>query len=74
MMKKVFKGAFWLYKTFVSPLVKRLFGGGCKFAPTCSEYALCAIGSYGILKATPLIIKRLLRCHPFAKYSFDPLK
>lgn len=45
----------------------------CRFHPSCSQYALDAIEVYGILKGFFLIIRRLLRCHPFAKGGFDPV-
>jgi uncharacterized protein len=46
----------------------------CRFTPTCSEYMKEAIIMYGAFKGIKLGIKRLLRCHPFGKYGFDPLK
>ncbi len=44
---------------------------GCKFIPTCSEYAKEAIETYGAFKGTYLSIKRIMRCHPFRKVSVD---
>lgn len=44
---------------------------GCKFIPTCSEYAKEAIITYGVFKGTYLSIKRIMRCHPFRKISVD---
>ena len=46
----------------------------CRFIPTCSEYTKQAIDKYGALKGLKLGIKRILRCHPFGKYGYDPLK
>ena len=46
----------------------------CRFTPTCSEYAKQAISKYGVLKGLFLSIKRILKCHPFGKYGYDPLK
>lgn len=46
----------------------------CIYVPTCSEYAIEAINKYGALKGGFLAIKRILRCHPFAKGGYDPLK
>ena len=46
----------------------------CRFTPTCSEYMIEAINKYGALKGLKIGIKRLLRCHPFGKYGYDPLK
>lgn len=44
---------------------------GCKFIPTCSEYAKESIETYGAFKGSILSIKGILRCHPFRKVSVD---
>lgn len=46
----------------------------CRFTPTCSEYAKQALSKYGFLKGWSLAIKRILRCNPFGKSGYDPLK
>ena len=46
----------------------------CKFYPTCSEYTKQAILKYGSLKGIYLGIKRIIRCNPFSKGGYDPLK
>ena len=46
----------------------------CKYYPTCSEYAKQAIEKYGALKGSALAIKRILKCNPFSKGGYDPLK
>lgn len=46
----------------------------CKFYPTCSEYAKQAIEKYGICKGGFLAGKRILKCNPFSKGGYDPLK
>lgn len=46
----------------------------CKFYPTCSEYTKQAIQKYGVIKGCFLGIKRILRCNPFSKGGYDPLK
>ena len=46
----------------------------CKFTPTCSEYTKEAIEKYGALKGTFKGIKRILRCNPFNKGGYDPVK
>ncbi|OGM03890.1 membrane protein insertion efficiency factor YidD [Candidatus Woesebacteria bacterium RIFCSPHIGHO2_01_FULL_39_32] len=61
------------YKKFISPLLERVFGGGCKFVPTCSEYAAESIKQYGVWKGGILSIKRFGRCHPFTKGLYDPV-
>ena len=46
----------------------------CKFYPTCSEYTIQAIEKYGAGKGMILGIGRILRCNPFSKGGYDPLK
>ena len=46
----------------------------CKFYPTCSEYTKQAIEKYGSLKGTVLGMYRIIRCNPFSKGGYDPLK
>ena len=46
----------------------------CKFYPTCSEYTKQAIEKYGAGKGLALGIWRILRCNPFSKGGYDPLK
>ena len=46
----------------------------CKFTPTCSNYSIEAIKEYGSFKGTLLTIKRILRCNPFSKGGYDPIK
>lgn len=62
-----------LYKEIFSPIF-HAWGSECKFYPTCSEYTKQAIEKYGLLKGTLLGIKRILKCNPFSKGGYDPLK
>ena len=50
------------------------FHYSCKFYPRCSDYTIEAIETYGALKGSFLGIKRILRCNPFSKGGYDPLK
>jgi putative membrane protein insertion efficiency factor len=59
-----------LYKTFLSPFLLP----ACRFTPTCSEYASEAVEKYGAIRGTWLAAKRILRCQPFCKGGFDPVK
>ncbi len=49
-------------------------GVKCKFYPTCSEYTKQAVLKYGVCKGTFLGIKRIVRCNPFSKGGYDPVK
>ena len=46
----------------------------CKYYPTCSEYTKQAIEKYGLLKGIFLGAWRLIRCNPFSKGGYDPLR
>ena len=59
----------WLYQIFVSPL----FGVNCRHLPSCSHYAKDALNMYGPLRGSYFAVKRILRCHPWAKPMFDPV-
>lgn len=59
-----------LYKTFLSPF----FPPACRFEPTCSEYTKQAVEKYGALRGTWMGIKRILRCQPFCKGGYDPVR
>lgn len=69
-MKKILLLIINLYKIFISPLLFALFGYGCKFEVSCSEYAKKVIKNYGAGKGTLLAIKRLSKCHPFSKTEY----
>lgn len=68
-MKTVFLGLIRAYQLLISPFLPR----SCRFFPSCSDYALEAIGRYGTLKGGWLTVRRVLRCHPFHPGGFDPI-
>lgn len=45
----------------------------CRFSPTCSEYMIEAINTYGVIKGVRLGIKRIARCHPGGDFGYDPV-
>jgi putative membrane protein insertion efficiency factor len=57
------------YRRFISPLL----GPHCRFAPSCSAYALDAVREHGALRGSWLAVRRLARCHPFNPGGFDPV-
>lgn len=69
-MKTIALGLIRGYQRFVSPVLPP----SCRFQPTCSEYAYEAIGRYGIVRGGAKAMWRLLRCHPFSRGGFDPLR
>mgnify|MGYP005774431571 FL=1 len=72
-MKKIL---IWLIKGYqkcISPGL-RYMGVQCKYYPSCSEYTKQAIEKHGCIKGIFLGIKRILKCNPFSKGGYDPLK
>ncbi len=63
------------YQRIVSPALHGLFGptAGCRFEPTCSQYALEAIEAHGALRGSWLATRRLCRCHPWGGCGHDPV-
>jgi uncharacterized protein len=57
------------YKWAISPL----FPPGCRYVPTCSEYAMDAVERYGALRGAVMAVGRVLRCHPLARGGYDPV-
>ncbi len=56
------------YQATLSPLL----GGHCRFAPSCSEYALESFRTLPPWRAAWLTLRRLLRCHPLGGSGYDP--
>ena len=59
-----------LYKLLISPLT----GHSCRYLPTCSDYCMEALKTYGLLKGLLLSLKRILSCNPWSSGGFDPVK
>jgi len=45
----------------------------CRYHPTCSEYAIEAVGRHGPGRGLLLAAKRILRCHPWGRFGHDPV-
>jgi len=57
------------YRLFLSPV----FGGRCRFYPTCSQYALDALKSKTLFNSLKLILIRISKCHPLGDGGYDPV-
>ena len=68
-MKFLIIGIIKTYQTLISPL----FPPSCRFYPSCSQYALEAVSTYGALRGGWLAIKRISKCHPFHEGGLDPV-
>lgn len=58
-----------VYQLTLSPLL----GNSCRYEPSCSRYTYEAVQRYGWAKGSWTGVKRIARCHPFAKGGYDPV-
>jgi hypothetical protein len=73
-MTRILLAMLDFYRRWISPALHSLNpGNGCKYLPTCSEYASIAIASHGPLRGVALAGWRLLRCNPLARGGLDPV-
>ena len=64
-------GIIKLYKIFISPI----FQNSCRFEPTCSQYCIDSLNTYGLIKGVAKSISRIARCNPwFGHGGYDPVK
>ena len=68
-MKRLLLAAIGAYSRWISPARPRR----CRYEPTCSAYAVEAIGRFGAIRGLVLAGWRLLRCNPFSHGGFDPV-
>lgn len=68
-MKRIALGVLFFYKNILSPVVHSIAGSGsgCRYSPTCSEYAKIHIARDGIIKGSAKSFLRILYCQPFVK-------
>ncbi len=57
------------YQWFISPVLP----GTCRYSPTCSEYAIQAIGRFGPVRGAWLALRRFGRCQPWGSFGIDPV-
>lgn len=67
--------AIRIYRWTISPAQTFLFGatGGCRFTPSCSQYAAEAVQVHGAITGSSLALKRICRCHPWGGCGHDPV-
>lgn len=70
MLNKVVRGMISIYQWTLSPLFISL-GGGCRFYPSCSRYALLCFERFSFFTALWYSCRRLLMCHPFCEGGVD---
>jgi uncharacterized protein len=68
-MTKITLGLIRVYQATLS----NILGGQCRYLPSCSQYTYEAVGKYGWLRGGLMGLRRVGRCHPFARGGFDPV-
>jgi uncharacterized protein len=62
-----------VYRFIISPFL----GNTCRYSPTCSEYSIEALKTFGLFKGLFISLKRILSCHPIkflgGGEGFDPV-
>jgi uncharacterized protein len=67
--RRVLMGVVRAYRLLLSPSL----GSACRFAPTCSVYALQALEQHGALGGSYLAAHRIVRCNPWCQGGCDPV-
>ena len=68
-MRKILIGLIRIYQYAISPFLPP----HCRYTPTCSTYAVEAIGRFGILRGGWMALRRIGRCHPWHEGGHDPV-
>jgi putative membrane protein insertion efficiency factor len=66
---RVLQAVIRAYQVTISPV----FAGSCRYYPSCSQYTYEAVTRYGWLRGSWMGMKRIGRCHPFARGGYDPV-
>ncbi|MDF1794122.1 MAG: membrane protein insertion efficiency factor YidD [Thalassobaculaceae bacterium] len=59
----------YFYRYILAPFS----AGSCRYAPSCSAYAVEAVDTHGVLRGGALALRRIARCHPWGGSGVDPV-
>ena len=71
---KLWKSLFILPIKFYQLAISPMLPNTCRHLPTCSEYTIEAIKTYGVFKGIFKGACRILRCNPLGSSGYDPIK
>lgn len=57
------------YRLCISPMLPP----GCRYVPSCSQYAIEAVMRHGVIRGGWLALRRIARCHPWGGSGYDPV-
>ena len=66
---RILTGMVRLYRAVLRPVLPPT----CRFTPSCSEFALEALGRHGAVRGGWLVARRITRCHPWGGFGYDPV-
>ena len=69
MLARILIGLVRFYQLAISPWTP----AACRFTPTCSAYAMEALGQHGAARGLWLAFRRIARCHPWGGFGYDPV-
>ena len=69
-MQRILIGFIRGYQTITPVILPK----ACRFNPSCLQYALEAIQKHGAIKGLWMAFKRILKCSPFSKGGYDPVR
>jgi len=73
MIKRILTFPFLLLIRFYQVAISPYTPASCRYAPTCSHYAIEALEVHGLFKGSWLAIKRISKCHPWGGNGYDPV-
>jgi putative membrane protein insertion efficiency factor len=68
-LNRMLRGVIRLYQLVLSPILPP----SCRYLPSCSDYAIEALASHGVVAGLWLAARRLARCHPWGGSGYDPV-
>jgi putative membrane protein insertion efficiency factor len=73
LLKKGLGALFFVLIKAYQLLLSPMLGASCRYTPTCSQYGIEAIRTYGPFKGGWLTLRRIGRCHPWGGHGHDPV-